>query len=98
MNSHSYFKIIRRSSVEVTKFNARPLARKGFVNCLRGSKHPIPHKYIENGASSEIHALTVKKSMVEEICHKFLRIVIPEYDQRNTLQAVRKMRNYVFVV
>ena len=36
--------------------------------------------------------------MVEEICYKFLRIVIPEYDQRNALQAVRIMRNYVFVV
>ena len=36
--------------------------------------------------------------MVEEICHKFLRIVIPEYDQRITLQAVRKMRNYVLLV
>ena len=29
--------------------------------------------------------------MVEEICQKFLSIVIPEYDQRNTLQAVRKI-------
>ena len=36
--------------------------------------------------------------MDEEICHKFLSIIIPEYDQRNTLQAVRKMRNYVLVV
>ena len=36
--------------------------------------------------------------MVEEICQKFLSIVIPEYDQRNTLQAVRKMRNCVLVV